>query len=172
MDMTNDTSSLPCTVVNYCQAKVLTPDKVQSYGITDSTYRGESALRIPYFDAHGKEVCVRYRTALSGGDKFKWEKGSAPTLYGLWKINEAVAKKYVLLVEGESDCHTAWEYGEPALGIPGASNWKQDWDQCFVGISRIIVFIEADKGGSQVLDNLAESSIKDRVSLAFLKQTL
>ena len=32
----------------------------------------------------------------------------------------------MVLVEGESDCHTLWHHGVEALGIPGASNFKEE----------------------------------------------
>jgi hypothetical protein len=30
--------------------------------------------------------------------------------------------------QGESDCHTLWFHGVPALGIPGAANWREERD--------------------------------------------
>ena len=34
----------------------------------------------------------------------------------------------VVLVEGESDCHTLWLHDFPALGLPGAGNWNEGRD--------------------------------------------
>jgi hypothetical protein len=31
-----------------------------------------------------------------------------------------------VLVEGERDCHTLWHHGVEALGISGASNFKEE----------------------------------------------
>ena len=33
-----------------------------------------------------------------------------------------------MLVEGESDCHTLWHHRIPAVGLPGAGNWREDRD--------------------------------------------
>ena len=50
-----------------------------------------------------------------------------------------------MLVEGESDCLTLWFHEIPALGIPGAGNWREDRDAAhFDGIDTIYVVIEPD----------------------------
>ena len=38
----------------------------------------------------------------------------------------------VVVVEGESDTHTLWNAGFPALGLPGAGNWKEQRDAALV----------------------------------------
>src|SRR5258708_11367735 len=75
----------------------------------------------------------------------------------------------MVLVEGPSDCHTLWYHGIPALGIPGASTWKEDRDASyFEGFDTIYVVIEPDAGGEGVKAWLAKSSIRDRVRLVQL----
>ena len=85
------------------------------------------AVRIPYPDKEGQEVAVRFRTSLDGTEKFRWRSGDKPRPYGLGLLVEARKADYVILVEGESDCHTLWFYEIPALGIPGVSNWRDEW---------------------------------------------
>jgi len=55
------------------------------------------------------------------GQRFAWEKGNHTMLYGLDRLNEIKKLRWVLLVEGESDCWTLWSHPLPALGIPGKS---------------------------------------------------
>src|SRR5215218_8354534 len=74
------------------------------------------AVEIPYADQNGEQVATRYRISPGGDDKFRWKRGSKTTLYGLHKLEEAHDAGYLLLVEGESDCHTAWYRGLPAVG--------------------------------------------------------
>jgi hypothetical protein len=33
----------------------------------------------------------------------------------------------VVLVEGESDCHTLWGHEISALGLPSATRWREEW---------------------------------------------
>ena len=53
-----------------------------------------------------------------------------------------------MLVEGESDCHTLWYHEIPALGIPGVSNWNNEWASYLDGIEEVHAVIEPDHGES------------------------
>ena len=67
------------------------------------------------------------------------------------------------MVEGESDCHTLWYHGIPAVGLPGAANWREDRDaHHFDGINTIYILIEPDKGGEAVKRWLSQSAIRHR----------
>jgi hypothetical protein len=112
------------------------------------------AVEIPYADQNGEQVATRYRISLGGDDRFRWERGSSTILYGLHKLEEAHDAGYVLLVEGESDTHTAWYRGLPAIGVPGVDNWKDDWAEHLNGISKIFVMVEPDKAGKKLWENL------------------
>jgi hypothetical protein len=126
---------------------------------------GRSAVRIAYLGPDGDELAVRFRIALSG-DRFRWKSGSKPCLYGLNRIADARAAGYVVLVEGESDVHTLWQHGIPAVGLPGATNWREERDaKWFDDIDTIYVVIEPDRGGQSVRKWLAQSSIRTRAKL-------
>jgi len=100
-------------------------------------------------------------------DRFRWRSGCPKLLYGLWRDFEKDG--YTILVEGESDCHTLWLNGFPALGIPGATGWKEDRDALFLkNVSVVYVIIEPDKGGETVKKWLSTSSIRDKVKLVSL----
>jgi hypothetical protein len=75
----------------------------------------------------------------------------------------------VVLVEGESDCHSLWFHGIPALGIPGAGNWREDRDaEHLNGIETIYVVLEPDRGGDAVKKWLSRSTIRHRAKLVSL----
>ena len=103
------------------------------------------AVEIPYADRDGELLTNRYRIAVGGDDKFRWEKGSTTTLYGLHKLEEAEKAGYVLLVEGESDCHVAWYRGLPAVGVPGVDSWRDGWALHLDDIPKIFVMVEPDE---------------------------
>jgi hypothetical protein len=120
-----------------------------------------SAVEIPYADQNGEQVATRYRISPGGDDRFRWEKGSKATLYGLHKLEEAHDASYVLLVEGESDCHTAWYRGLPAIGVPGVDNWRDEWAEHLNGISKIFVMVEPDEAGKKLWENLTKCEVLD-----------
>jgi hypothetical protein len=126
------------------------------------------AIRIPYFGIGGEEITVRFRIRLEG-DRFRWKSGAKPCLYGLNRLADARKAGMVVLVEGESDCHTLWFHGIPALGIPGAANWREERDAPHLeGIDTIYVMIEPDRGGDCVRQWLSRSTIRHRVKLLSL----
>ena len=85
--------------------------------------------------------------------------------YGLWRLKEARNAGYIIIVEGESDCHTLWIHGFPTLGIPGAASWREQWEKFLDGIPILYVLIEPDAGGDAVLKWVAESRINNRIRL-------
>jgi len=154
-----------CTLQEYSGAKNLPLKFLTKLGLTQISYQNRPAVRIPYLDARHEEVAVRYRIRLTGEDRFRWQKGAKPVPYGLWRLEEAQNAGHIILVEGESDCHSLWFHGLPALGIPGAASWREAWVQFLDGIAIIYVLVESDAGGNATLHWVSQSRIKDRVKL-------
>ena len=149
-----------CTLEAYAEAKGLPLDFLRSLGLSDAKYVDTPAVRMPYVDRDGHEQAVRFRISLHGEDKFRWKQRSKLCLYGLTRLRTARERGFVVLVEGESCAHTLWLHDFPALGIPGASNWKDDRDAPELeGIETVYVVVEPDKGGQTVLDWLKTSTL-------------
>jgi hypothetical protein len=150
----------------------LPEDYLRRLGLSEVTYSGATAIRIAYRDENGAEGPVRFRTALEkgaeGDNRFRWRTGSKAMLYGLWRLGAAREKGYVVLVEGESDCHTLWRHEEPALGVPGAATWQEPWAAHLDGIPLIYVLVEPEKSGEAMLQWLSSSVIRDRARLVIL----
>jgi len=155
-----------CTLKEYSEEKKLSEDFLRGLGLRDVTYLDKPAVRIPYPDEEGQEVAVRFRTSLDGTEKFRWRSGDKPRPYGLRLLEEARKAGYVVLVEGESDCHTLWCHEIPALGIPGASNWRDEWATYLDGIEKVYVVIEPDQGGDTLREKLISCApIRERLHL-------
>jgi len=159
-----------CTLAQYAEAKRLPVDFLRQLGLSDTQYLRTLAVRIPYLLEDGTEGPVRFRLSVAGGEeagpRFVWRRGSKPCLYGLHRLEEARRAGYVVLVEGESDCHTLWFHGEPALGVPGASNWQEDRDAPHLqDIPTIYAVIEPDQGGDALLAKLRASRLRDQVRI-------
>ncbi len=148
----------------YAAAKRLPVAFLKSLGLSDIFIQGTPVVRIPYFNEDGSDGPARFRWSLSGKRKFTWRKGSKPQLYGLFRLQEARDAGYCVLVEGESDVHTLLFHGIPALGVPGAANWREDRDAPRLdGIEEIYVVIEPDRGGEGLQRWLQRSRIRQRV---------
>jgi len=151
-----------CTLEAYAASKNLPVESLTSNDVAlengtcyvNEVGRKVPAVEIPYADQNGEQVATRYRISPGGDDRFRWEKGSTTTLYGLHKLEEAQKAGYVLLVEGESDCHVAWYRGLPAVGVPGVDNWREEWAEHLNGISKIFVMVEPDEAGKKLWRSL------------------
>src|SRR5215217_796679 len=155
-----------CTLKEYSEVKKLPEGFLCGLGLRDVTYLDKPAVRIPYPDEEGQEVAVRFRVSLDGAEKFKWRSGDKCLPYGLKLLGEARRVGYAVLVEGESDCHTLWFYEIPALGIPGASNWRDEWASYLEGIEKIYAVIEPDQGGDTLRQKLTDcEAIRERLHL-------
>src|SRR5215216_396471 len=160
-----------CTLKEYSEMKKLPESFLRGLGLRGVTYLEKPAVRIPYPDEEGQEAAVRFRVSLDGAEKFRWRSGNQPLPYGLRLLGEARASGFVVLVEGESDCHTLWFYEIPALGIPGARNWRDGWATYLDGIEKIYAVIEPDQGGDTFREQLTRcEAICERLHLLELDE--
>jgi hypothetical protein len=156
--------------------RLLRREEVANRLLAGSRFEGRDlldkpAVRIPYPDEEGQETAVRFRVSLDGPEKFRWRSGDKPRPYGLGLLVEARKAGFVVLVEGESDCHTLWFYEIPALGIPGASNWRDGWATYLDGIEKIYAVIEPDQGGDTLRKKLTDcEAIRERLHLLELRE--
>jgi hypothetical protein len=168
--MVNDHATaqpLGLTLEQCAAATALPVDFVRECGLSGMVMAGRPAVRIPYLGPSGEELAVRFRIALDG-DRFRWKSGSKPCLYGLNRIGDARAAGHVMLVEGESNVHTLWHNGIPAVGLPSATPWREDRDaEHFNGVGTIYVVIDSNKG-EQVRTWLRQSAIRARAKLVEL----
>ena len=161
---TGNVSQQGLTLQEYSDGKKIPLGFLRNLGLTDAKRAGSPIIRIPYLDETGTETAIRFRLSLDGPSKFAWRTASRLSLYGIWRL--AKGSDYVILVEGESDCHTLWHNDLPALGLPGAGQWKElrDADH-LAGFKKIFLVVEPDPGGAQLLKTISQSKIRDRVKL-------
>jgi len=74
-------------------------------------------------------------------------------MYGLDRLdlfpsnNPSNDPSFIIQVEGESDTQTLWLHGYPALGIPGARNFKEDWTEYIKPFKKVYLHREPDEAG-------------------------
>src|SRR5262249_39305195 len=151
------------TLAAYAAAKRLPEDFLRELGLSEIHIGGCRALRIPYRTADGTEAAVRHRLALEGANRFRWRRGSQLLPYGLDRLAHARAAGFIVLVEGESDAQTLWHHGVPALGLPGAATWKEEWAKYLADVATLYVVHEPDHGGDALATKIGTSSVRERV---------
>ncbi|MDL2205390.1 DUF927 domain-containing protein [Eubacteriales bacterium OttesenSCG-928-N13] len=146
------------TVKEYALEKRLPQHFLQTLGVRAGA--GNRYVEIPYKDEHGRVTAIRKRMPPGAKQRFLWNKGAKPTLYGLWRLQEARDAGHVVLVEGESDAQTLWFLGIPALGMPGASTFSAVYAKQLMGIGTIYLHIENDRGGRTAKRKVAEALLE------------
>lgn len=147
-----------CSLERYAEAKHLPVEFLGTLGLLNVNKYGKPAVKIPYYDDTGNETAIRWRLTLKKGkrdNRFLWRTGDKLLPYGLWRPGRDQLG-YVLLVEGESDCHSLWYYDLPALGIPGATNFKDAWANYLAGLT-VYVWQEPGEAGQKFVEKIGES---------------
>ncbi len=132
-------------------AKRLSVEFLKSLGLRTVYGEDTARVRIPYRGETGEDIGVRFRHALDGADRFSWRRGDKVALYGLWRVSEGRTAGWLLLLEGESDCWTAWLHNIPALGIPGKGTWRPEWASVVRGLT---IYLWREPGAGDLVERL------------------
>lgn len=111
-------------------------------------------LKIPYYNEEKTDPIFRKRYA---NKEFRWSWGSSGKLilYGDWRLPEIRKNGRAILVEGESDTQTLWYLKFPALGVPGAANFKEKFVPKLQDL-KLYIHVEPDKGGETFLQKVTK----------------
>lgn len=115
----------------------------------------KSFVKMPYFNEEKTDFIFRKRYAHK---EFRWSWGSSGKLilYGDWRLPEIRKAGWAILVEGESDTQTLWWLKFPALGVPGAANFKAKMVPKLQDL-RLYIHVEPDKGGETFLQKVTQT---------------
>lgn len=110
------------TVARLAEAKGLPVEALRGFGLADCGV----GVMFRYLAPSGERGRTRLRTALRGVAGSSWLPGDDAPIVAYSSpaaLRLAQAEGFQIVVEGESDCWTAWHCALPAVGIPGAANW-------------------------------------------------
>lgn len=127
------------TVARFLLGAVVSPET------SDEPARG--MLAIPYLTPSGP-VALRFRRPpdKDTGPKYWQPEGTDLTIFN---VRAFFAGEHVIVItEGEIDCMTVNQCGIPAVGIPGASAWKDHYQPLFEGYDRVIICADNDDTGA------------------------
>lgn len=150
----------PLTLAAFAEAKQLPEPFLRELGVLETTWseRGRDCrgLQITYRERDGVEARQqrrrRHATAKLGSS---WITGAgSPIPYGRWRLDEAMERGELLLVEGETDALSAWLHNVPCLGIAGAEMVKTLSADDLAGIELLRIIKEPDRGGETFVANV------------------
>ncbi|GHE29899.1 hypothetical protein GCM10017673_35850 [Streptosporangium violaceochromogenes] len=138
--MTESTERL--SVAALATAKGLPAEVLRGFGVSD----GDDGVRFAFRSPSGEAGRTRLRTALRGVDGSSWAPGDTAPVVAYCtpgSLDLARLVGYQIVVEGESDCWTAWFHGVPAVGIPGSDSWGTLTLE-HLPVSEVFIQVEAD----------------------------
>lgn len=126
--------------------------------------RMEGRLALPYMTDAGP-VAMTFRCLESHNckeitgfhEKYDKRKGTETRLYGVQALDWA--DEWCVVTEGEIDALIWQQIGVPAVGIPGAENWKEHWVNVFEDFSRVHLAEDGDKAGKDLWISMSENLI-------------
>lgn len=142
------------TLAELAEAKRLPLDFLKSLGLTDFTYEGHPAVRIPYVNELGEVVAMRFRLSLSGERRFVWRRGDKVLPYGLDRLQDIRRQGWTLLGEGESDGWVSWFHRTPYIGIPGKGIFPEAWGRYLEGMD---VYLWQEPGAEDLILRAAKA---------------
>lgn len=148
-------SSAPITLAELAKAKHFEVDFLHNLGVYDHPAGG---VQITYADEQGESVPRqrwRYGIKAKNGSMWLGPQGLSPVPYGLWRLDEARARGFIVVCEGETDCWALWKHGWPALGLPGGTNVGCLRAEHVREVAKVYVVQEPDRTGGELPGRLA-----------------
>lgn len=145
------------TLADLAKAKHFEVPFLNELGVYD--YPNErGGVLIAYADEDGNLTRrQRRRTAIKAKDGCEWTgpKDDKPVPYGLWRLDDARKRGFLVICEGETDCWALWAHGWPALGLPGGTNVGCLHAVHLREIAKVYVVQEPDRTGGELPERLA-----------------
>jgi hypothetical protein len=131
------------TLENLACAKKLPLEFLKQAGFSQAG----AIIKVNYLTRDNKPMCCRFRVALTGKSKYRWEnrRDLPKGVYGRNTLVPGPAKT-LLLPEGETCTVTAWLHDREAVGVPGASCAKFLESEDLEGFDTVAILVEPDQG--------------------------
>ena len=151
LQATNKYASQIHTAAEYLATRNLSVEEAQRFhlGVVKDALPGHEQymerLVIPYITPSGV-VDMRFR-AMNGADpKYMGMPGAKTSMFNAQVV--LTASDYICVTEGEIDCITvSVKTNHPAVGIPGANNWKPFYTRILDDFDTVIVLADGDAPG-------------------------
>jgi DNA primase len=140
--------------LTYMESRGLTREVIKDFSVGyvarplpgDARFAGRVA--IPYLTPSGP-VSFKFRSLASGeAQKYTKDRNDPNRIFNTRVLTHA---HQIVITEGEIDCIAATQCGFDAVGIPGARQWKPEWNRIFYN-RQITVLADGDDAGEEFAD--------------------
>ncbi len=136
---------------DYLETRGLSVEEAKKFhlGVVDNPLPGHEGYKgklvIPYITPSGV-VDLRFRSTRGEDPKYIGLPGAKTTMFNAQSV--LTADGYICVTEGEIDTiTTVVKTGHPAVGIPGANNWKPYYSKILDDFDTVIVLADGDNPG-------------------------
>ena len=136
---------------DYLATRGLSVDEAKKFhlGVVENPLPGHEGYKgklvIPYSTPSGV-VDLRFRSIHGEDPKYIGLPGAKTTMFNAQAVLNA--DQYICVTEGEIDCITVIvKTKHPAVGIPGANNWKPYYTKILDDFETVIVLADGDNPG-------------------------
>jgi DNA primase len=100
----------------------------------------QPTILIPYFNVSGAIISIQGRN-LDPSSEYRYINlnGIETCIYNLQIVNELSKGQELIICEGVTDCIASLSMGRPAIGIPGASAFKEEYVELLKSYKLILV---------------------------------
>jgi DNA primase len=143
----------------YLEKRGITSEAARTFrlGVVEDPLPGhenyKDRLVIPYITKTGI-IDLRFRAMNHAEPKYLGLPGASTHLYNVLSVFNAIGD-WIAICEGEIDTITLDAIGIPALGVPGANNWKRHYSKILQDFDKIYVFADGDQAGADFGRSLA-----------------
>ena len=136
---------------DYLATRNLSVEEAKKFhlGVVDNPLPGHEGYKgklvIPYTTPSGV-VDLRFRSIHGEDPKYIGLPGAKTTMFNAQAVLNSAG--YICVTEGEIDCiTTVVKTGHPAVGVPGANNWKPYYSKILDDFDTVIVLADGDSPG-------------------------
>jgi DNA primase len=148
------------TAYDHLQDRGINPESIKDFRLGfvgepisgHEQYRG--CLAIPGIGPNGV-YSLRFRNLNSDGPKYLSITGAPTRLFNVRAIH--TAGDVIAITEGELDAVILNQCGVPAIGVPGANNWKRHHSRMVAGFQKVFIFGDGDKAGEEFSKKVMDS---------------
>lgn len=135
----------PATAAMFRLGYVATPD------VGHEQMQGR--LAIPYLTPAGV-IDIRFRALTDEQHpKYLSRPGASTHVFGVRAF--AIESDVIVVTEGELDAVIVNQCGVPAVGLPGAKNWKAHYSRLFQDYRQVVALVDGDPAGRDLGKTLA-----------------
>lgn len=123
--------------------------------IVENTAWNRNPIIFPYYDLNGEIINIQARALYpqNNTERFANFRGNETYLFNAQILDKLKDGDKVYIFEGVTDCIAALSYGYNAIAVPGATNYKSEYNE-LLRMYQLFVYPDNDRAGNGLYERL------------------